>query len=189
MFPKNGEFNMKKYLFITMISLHSLAITFSEWKALSKDQKIDYLASNNSDLRYSITGQKIVESRMDKERRAALSPKFKAHFIKLNEYQSDLNTEVEDYNYGKVGPLEITAGLFYSEDNKLLGADFHFFQGGCSHQDAKGEFEENGEYYNNIKEAKLHNCFDNDVSWSGFSYMDYNFKELEHSEYMEWSGH
>ncbi len=174
---------------ILLMSSAANAISLSDWKQLSKIKKINFLLQGSADVEVDIDKRKFTKNKLTLERQKLLNTQLKIIVKKLSEHQTELETDVEDDIHGIVGDVERTADVFISDDNHFLGAQIYFSQKGCAHQDENGEYIEQGGHYKTMTEAKKNKCFDEDVSWSGYSIIDEKFKEIDHSEYMEWSGY
>lgn len=181
---------MKKYLFLlSIVSLQCFGVTLSEWKKYKKSEKINYISGNLGDIEISLDDGSIKGSRLSLPRLEIVKKNIEVIYKNLLLFETDLDTDVEDEYYGLVGDLQKSAELFFSEDNHFLGAQIKYFQLGCSHLDENDEYFEAGGHYKDISEAEKNNCFEEDVSWTGYSIIDQQFKELEYSDYMEWTGH
>lgn len=172
-----------------LLSTAANAITLSDWKKLPKAKKIEILKYDSPQVEVLLNKNKITKNELSAERQKLLKSQLKEVVKKLSEFKTELETEVEDDMHGIVGEVEKTANVFISDDNHFLGAQIYYFQNGCDHQDENGEYVEEGGNYRTMTEAKKNKCYENDVNWGGHSLIDQNFKELEHSEYMEWSGY
>lgn len=180
-----------KFILLSLLtfSLSAEAITYTDWKKLTLDDQIDYLSDHSGDIEIDLDSKKITRTTLPTQRMTKLKSKINSLIKKLSGYQTELYTEVEDDYHAQVGNLQVSASLYFSDDNKFLGVNVFYFQQGCSHQDENGDYTEEGGYYTDLQEAEKNNCFDNDVSWSGNSVANESLKELSHSDYMEWSGH
>jgi hypothetical protein len=96
---------------------------------------------------------------------------------------TNLDTEVHDEWYSTVGEAEIEIQFLYSDEKIIIGAHLVYFQTGCSNEEIQGN------HYNSYEQASQADCYDNDISWSGYSYRDEQGRELDYSGYMEWTGH
>lgn len=171
-----------------LFTTNVFSITYKEWVALSREDKVEYLDSNFPQASYAQNKWSY---------RTTLAPLLtaikhdqKSLIKRFSDYKTEASLEVEDDFYALVGEIEVSSDLYYSDDYKLLAVTFHYLQRGCSHEDEEsGDFIEQSGHYKDYTEAHKNNCFDTDVSWSAFSYADANFIELSHSDYMEWSGH
>ncbi|MFY7993245.1 MAG: hypothetical protein ACOVP4_08140 [Bacteriovoracaceae bacterium] len=180
-----------KFIFLSLItfSLSSEAITYSEWKKLTQEDQTTYLSDESGDVEIDLDSKKVTRTTLSSQRMAKLKTKINSLIKKLSGYQTEFDTEVHDDYYTKVGGVQTSVSLYFSIDNKFLGANISYFQQGCSQKDENGEYTEEGGYYTDLQEAEKNDCVDNDVSWSGNSVADENLKELAHSDYMEWTGH
>lgn len=177
-----------RYLALGLLfTSNAFSITFKEWTALSVEKKVEYIEDNSSQASYD---DKKWSYRTTSPSLLRAIKKDQNRLVKeFASYRTEAYLEVEDDNYALVGDVEVSSDVYYSEDNKLIAVSFHYAQRGCSHQDDNGDYTEESGFYMDYTEAHKNNCFDNDVSWSGFSFADSKFKELSHSDYMEWSGH
>ncbi len=180
---------MKKCLLLSIMAFKSFAVTLEGWKSYSAEQKINYMSDNLSDIDILLQSGTITHSRLNSARLEIAKTKIGDIYKNLTYFETNLNTEVYDDMYATVGNLQVSADLYFSEDNHFLGSQIQYFQSGCSHIDDSDEYIEGAGNYKDFEEAEKNNCHDNDVSWSGYSTTDQLFKELQHSDYMEWSGH
>lgn len=180
-----------KYMMTLLLTLSfsAQAITFKEWQKLTDEAKIEYLDYESAAVSADVDAKKVISTTLTPARQAKLKSKIASLLSSLHTYQTEMYTEVEDDYHGIVGKVARSADLHFSSDNIFLGANIHYFQQGCSHQDAEGNYLEEGGYYETIEEANKNNCFDNDVSWSANSIVNELVSEIYNSEFMEWSGH
>jgi hypothetical protein len=163
-------------------------LTLREWKTLSKSEKTEYVDNNNPDFKVSLDLPK-----KDQIYNLQSYEKFQSRipFIvkKMENYETELDTEIDDYSFATVGPVVRTLEVYLSTDHHFLAGRISFYQQGCSHVDEENEHIDESGHYSNWEEAGINKCVDNDVSWEASSVMNELFKELEHDEYMEWTGH
>lgn len=184
---------MKFFILLSLFfSLTANAITYEGFHQLSEEEKIDYLYGMNPEIVYSVTLKKVTELYLSHEDFLKVEEKLKQVVHSLENYEPGFDTDVyDDDYYATVGNVEANADLYFSEDHKFLGGRILYWQKGCSHfgDDNEPTGEVPVSHYPSYEEAHANNCFDNDVSWSGASIFDENFKELMSDDYMEWTGH
>lgn len=174
-----------------MISLNLSAMTFDAFQALSVNEQIEYLYDAREIIEYDSKDRKfsswgLTEVEIDEFKGLILASRYIPKALKA---ESELYTEIHDDLYGFIGPLAKNLSFVFSEDQKFLGTIVTYRQQGCSHEDQDESFEDRLVYYETEAEANQNHCFDNDVSWTGSSYLNSHFQEIGHSDYMEWSGH
>lgn len=178
---------MKLLALLLLFSTQAYSVTFKEWQNLSKEQKAEYLYNSygSAQIEIDLDQKKIIKNTFapaDQRKLAKTVYDLTRNFLK---YEPGFDTDVEDDMYATVGKLRTRIELFFSKDQRFIGARVDYFQAGCSPEN--DDFETY--HYETIKEAEADNCFDNDVSWSGDSFTDENLNEISSSDYMEWTGH
>jgi hypothetical protein len=176
------------FLAVLFYNVSVFSMTLNEWNKISKTEKLDYFEKNLPDLELDINLKKVHRINND--------PKYKKFqrkisFVlnKMQNYETEIETEVDDYMFALVGPVQRTFQVYISDDNQFLGGNMYYFQEGCYHVDENEEFFDQTGYYPDWKAAEANKCLNEDVSWGASSTTDNFFVELEHDEYMEWTGH
>jgi hypothetical protein len=159
-------------LSLLLIGANSFSITVEEWETYTNDQKVEYIENESS--WEEIEAKDIPNQPQDIQ-----------DFVASME-ETDTYLEVEYDYYALIGGVQISYSFVRSDEGIIIGAMEHFFQQGCSpededDEDAYGPFETE-------TEANEKNCFDNDVSWSGYGVRNEYAEEIEHG-FLEWSGH
>ncbi len=179
------------FLALCLISTSVFAqqnFTLTEWKKFTDEKKAEELDRMVSWTSIKMTPKGYVFSKDDKTP-SPMKKLIADYYVKFVKTESELSDEVYDDIYGQIGSPTFELDFYFSKDKKILGSQLRITQRGCSHLDAEGELTEQTTHYETEKEANKNGCFDNDVSWTGWSIRDENAKEIYTNGYMEWTGH
>lgn len=166
---------MKLAFIFAFLSISLQAISINEWKKLSNDEKASHI---QDEVPFDEISQKDIINQVEDIQ------DFVAGLV-----ETDMDLEIHDDVHSRIGKMRLSYSFLRSDEGVLLGAMEYYFQQGCSKYNSDEEFEESYEYYETEAEANRSNCFDNDVSWSGYSIRDEYGVEIDNSGYLEWSGH
>jgi len=171
------------------ISSFAYSISFSEWKSLNDEQKVEYIQNFPQGIEIGLDPVTTISSTLSNERVAKLKESVLLLSQKLKNYETEMPLEIDDSLHALVGPIKKNVTFYFSDDDFFLGASVRYKQEGCSHYNEQGEFLEKSGYYPTIFDAQKNQCINDDVSWEGSSIINEYFVEIFHNDFLEWSGY